>query len=206
MNTQPNNRTDFGQIGREMAREQERIERRKSKPDNSGPFLTSVVLWAVLAFAGFYADSTQLLGWLVVGVILVAFIAGIVWRPLRSGASPAIVYVVPLWGIVARLDRVATCRALRTAKIYTDADKTKTIPATTWHANGDTFVYFDGGGLAGMNPDHLRDLLTQNARVWRCRSFAVSEDRENPGRITVQLSSHETVRTTLDRAITGVIA
>lgn len=205
MNDQ-NNGTDFGQIGREMAREQERIEKRKSTPDNGGPFLTSIVLWAVLAFAGFYADSTQLLGWLVVGVILVAFIAGIVWRPLRSGASPAIVYIVPIWGIVARLDRVSTCAKLRIAKIYANPDKTKTIPATTWKAGGDTFVRFDGGGEAGMNPDHIHDLLVQNARVWRARSFAISEDRENPGVITLQLSRSDVVRTALDDAITGVIA
>ncbi|NEG90638.1 hypothetical protein, partial [Bifidobacterium aerophilum] len=136
---QNNNRTDFAQIGREMAREQERIEKRKSKPDNSGPVLISI-LWAVLAAVGFYADQTQLFGWLIVGVILIAFIAGIFWRPLRAGDSPAIVYAVPIWGIVARHDRASTCAKLRTAKIYTNPDKTRVIPATTWKANGDTFV------------------------------------------------------------------
>lgn len=205
MNNQNNNRTDFSQIGREMAREQERIEKRKSKPDNGGPFLFTI-LWVVLSAIGFYADQTRFFGWLVVGVILIAFVAGIFWRPLRSGASPAIVYVVPIWGIVARLDRVSTCAKLRTAKIYTNADKTRVIPATTWKAHGDTFVRFDGGGEAGMNPDHIHDLLVQNARVWRARSFAISENRENPGVITLQLSRSDTVHTVLDDAITGVIA
>ncbi|NMM99372.1 hypothetical protein [Bifidobacterium olomucense] len=203
---QQNNNTDFGQIGREMAREQARIEKRRSRPETGTAFMTSIIMWAVIIAAGFVVTDNDLAGWIAVAVVVIVFLAGIFWRPLRSGFAPVIVTVVPIWGMVARLDRVSTCVKLRKAKIYTDPDKTKVIPATTWKASGDIFVKFNGAGESGMNPDRIHDRLVEDARVWGARSFAISEDRENPGVITLQLSRAAAVHTSLDDAITGVIA
>ena len=196
---------DARQLARETARAQKQLEDKKKTPDYGNAFVLSVLLPVALVGIAFITGNDTI-GWMLAGLVAVLVIAGIFWRPLRSGVSPAIVYVVPIWGMVVRIDRVTTCKALRTAKIYNDEDKTAVIPATTWRKDGDTYVKFDGGGQAGMNPDHLKDLLQQNARVWRCRSFAISEDAKNPGLITLQLSPGETVRTSLDRPITGVVA
>lgn len=195
---------DARQLACETARAQKQLEDKKKAPDYGNAFALSILLPTALIGLPFIT-GTDTIGWVVAGLVAVLVIAGIFWRPLRSGASPAIVYMMPIWGMIARIDRVSTCKALRTAKIYNDEDKTATIPATTWKKDGDTYVRFDGGGQAGMNPGHIGELLTQNARVWRCRSFAISEDRENPGVITLQLSRSDTVHTVLDDAITGVI-
>ncbi|MBS6623270.1 hypothetical protein NUU00_10050 (plasmid) [Bifidobacterium breve] len=185
--------------------DQQKIEERKQSPDYGTAFALSILLPAALIAVLFMAGY-KTIGWGLTALVAALFVVGIFWRPIRSGASPAIVYMVPVWGMVARADRVDTCAALRTAKIYNDPDKTHVIPATTWKQRGDTYVFFDGGGEAGMAPDHLKELLQLNARVWRCRSFAISEDSKRPGRITLQLSPGETVQTALDRPITGVVA
>lgn len=201
-----NQQPDYRQIGREMEREKARVEQRNSRPDTSAAFVLSVILWAAAALVGFVVTDRGVAGWVVVAIAVVLVIAGIFYRPLRSGLSPAITVLVPLWGFVARCDRVSTCAKLRKARVYTDPDKTKAIPATTWHKNHDTFVKFDGGGELGMSPDHIRELLERDARVWRARSFAVSEDPERPGMITVQLSKEAAVHTALDDPIEGVVA
>lgn len=174
-------------------------------PDWTVALATSILLPAAL-IAMCFAIGIDEIGWALSVLVVLLVVAGIVWRPLRSGLTLAIVSLVPIWGLVARLDRIATCKALRTAKIYTDPDSTHVIPATTWKMDGDTFVRFDGGGQPGMAPEHIKELLQQNARVWRCRSFAISEDAQNPGLITMQLSRRPAVRTVLDRPLTGVVA
>lgn len=194
---------DFQRVGREAAKAQQQIEARK-KPDRSTAFVLTLI-WVVAGFLAFNLNAAPI-GWMIVVVAVALVIAGIFWRPLRSGDSPIIVYAVPVWGIVAQFDRVGTSQKLRVAKIYNAEDKTKTLPATTYKQHGDTFVRFDGGGEAGMNPDHIKELLEQNACVWRCRSFAVSEDPVKPGKLTLQLSLGDAVRTELDNAITGVVA
>lgn len=185
--------------------DQQKIEERKQSPDYGTAFALSILLPAALIAVPFIAGY-KTIGWAVASFATVLFVVGIFWRPFRSGDSPAIVYMVPVWGMVARSDRVTTCNTLRIAKIYNDSDQTATIPATTWKKHGDTYVRFDGGGQAGMAPDHIKELLEQNARVWRCKAFAISEDSKRPGKITLQLSPGETVQTALDRPITGVIA
>ncbi len=197
---------DYRRIGREMAQEKARMEQRACRPDTSAALVLSVILWTAAALIGFVATDRGIAGWIVVAIVAALVIAGIFYRPLRSGLSPAITVLVPLWGFVARCDRVSTCAKLRKARIYTDPDKTKTIPATTWHKNHDTFVKFDGGGEPGMSPDHVRELLKKDARVWKARSFTVSEDSERPGLITLQLSKAATVHTMLDDPIKGTIA
>jgi len=197
---------DYQRIGREMAREKARIEQRASRPDTSAALVSSVILWTAAALVGFVATDHGFAGWIVTAIAAAFVVAGIFYRPLRSGLSPAITMFVPLWGGVARCDRVNTCARLRKARIYTDPDKTRTIPATTWRKHGDTFVEFDGGGEPGMSPDHISELLARDARVWRCRSFAVSEDPDRPGLITLQLSKGATVHTILDDPIMGTIA
>lgn len=174
-------------------------------PDCGVAFATSILLPAALIVACFVI-GVDAMGWALSAVTILLIVAGIGWRPLRSGLTPSIVLLVPIWGLVARLDRIATCNALRVAKIYADPDKTRTIPATTWRKNGDVFVRFDGGGQPGMSPAHLNELLQQNARVWRCRSFAISEDSEHVGRFTLQLSPKDTVQTMLDQPIIGVVS
>jgi len=196
---------DYRRIGREMAHEQARMEQR-SRPDTSAALVSSVILWAAAALVGFFATDRGFVGWIVIAIAAAFVVVGIFYRPLRSGLSPAIIMLVPLWGVVARCDRVGTCAKLRKAGIYKDPDKTKTIPATTWRKHGDTFVEFDGGGEPGMSPDHISELLAKDARIWRARSFAVSEDPDRPGLVTVQLSKAATVHTILDDPIMGAIA
>ena len=194
---------DFQRVGCETAKAQQQIEARK-KPDRGTAFVFTLI-WVVAGFLAFNLNAAPI-GWLIVVVAVALVIAGIFWRPLRSGDSPVIVYAVPVWGIVAQFDRVSTSQKLRVAKIYNAEDKTKTLPATTYNRNGDTFVRFDGGGEAGMNPEHIKELLEQNARVWRCRSFAVSEDPSSPGRMTLQLGKGDAVHTELDNAIIGTVS
>lgn len=174
-------------------------------PDWGIALATSILLPAALIVMCF-AIGIDMMGWVLSVVAILLAVAGICWRPFRSGLTPSIVLLVPIWGLVARLDRIATCKALRVAKIYTDPDGARTIPATTWRKNGDVFVRFDGGGQPGMSPAHLNELLQQNARVWRCRSFAISEDSKHVGRFTLQLSPKNTVQTTLDQPIIGVVS
>lgn len=195
--------SELKKIGQETAKAQAKQEAKKNQPDVSGTVGLTLVWLAVIVLP--FMLHADIIGWLALAVAVILLVAGIFWKPLRSGMSNALVGLVPLWGIVARFDRVNTCSKLRRAEIYTDEDKTKTIPATTYKRDGDTFVRFDGGGESGMNPDHLRELLTQNARVWRCRSFAISEDSANPGLFTVQLSTSPTVKTALDNAVIGIL-
>lgn len=197
---------DYRRIGREMAREKARMEQRASRPDTSAALMFSVILWAAATIVGFVATDHGFAGWIVAGIEAAFVIAGIFWRQLRSGLSSSITVIVPLWGFVARCDRVRTCAKLRKAGIYKDPDRTRTIPATTWRKNHDIYVKFDGGGESGMSPDHIKELLRKDARVWRARSFAVSEDPEWPGMITVQLSKAAIVHMVLDDPIEGVVA
>ena len=174
-----------------------------TKPDTTAPFVFSA-FWLVGGII-LYFSVKPIWFWLYVVLVAALVVAGIFFRSFRSGMSPWIVQVVPLWGIVARLDQVSTCEKLRKARIYVDDDPTKTIPATTRKEHKDTFVRFNGGGEPDMDPNHLRDLLSKNARVWRCKSFAISEDKDRPGVFTIQLSPAKTVHTELDDPVIGVV-
>lgn len=148
-------------------------------------------------------------GYIVGGLAGVLIITGFFAHPLRSGLSPAIVQLIPFWGIVARRDRINTCRRLRTAEIYTTGDTAATIPATTsctrgTHGSRTYTVAFNGSGQANMGPDRIRRQLELNCRVWGCRSFAFQEDDKHPGRYTIQLSTSDHVRTVLDSPILGI--
>ena len=147
---------------------------------------------------------------LIGGIAGALIVAGMFCRPMRSGLSPTIVQLIPFWGIIARLDRISTCRKLRAAGIYTDDDTAATIPATTSRERdrqgARTYtVVFNGAGQPGMSPDRIRRQLEMNCRVWGCRSFAFQEDDNRPGRYTVQLSTSDHVRTTLDAPVIGVL-
>lgn len=189
-------------LARDLAAEQERRERAK-RPDY-GLALAGTLLWLLAVAVALLADAAALaVVVLVVAGLLV--VAGAFWRPLRSGLTPQWTMLVPLWGLVARWDRVSTCAKLRTAGIYTDPNPRHTIPATTYRRAGDRFVQFDGRGQAGMDPVTIDAILAKQARVWSSRSYAISEDPAHPGRFTVQLSKADHIRTALDSAITGVV-
>ena len=171
--------------------------------------ITASVCWALtigmLLFLGL-----DVAGYIIGGVAGLLILTGIFWRPLRSGLSPAIVQLVPLWGIVAWADRVRTCRKLRAAGIYMNDDTATTIPATTRckrdrQAIKTYTVVFDGGGQPGMSPERIQRQLELNCRVWKCRSFAFQEDSNRPGRYVIQLSTADHVRTTLDDPVIGVL-
>ena len=131
-------------------------------------------------------------------------VAGAFCRALRSGLSPAIVQVIPIWGIVARLDRIATCKKLHRAGIYTDKVASHTIPATTIHCRNRkerTYtVMFNGAGEPDMDPGRIDTLLTRNVRVWGCRSFNLQEDATRPGRYTIRMSTTDHVSGSLDES------
>lgn len=171
--------------------------------------VTASACWAltigILLFLGL-----DVAGYIVGGVAGLLILVGAFWRPLRSGLSPAIVQMVPLWGIVAWADRVGTCRKLRAAGIYMNDDTTATIPATTSRkrdrqAIRTYTVAFNGTGQAGMSPERIRRQLELNCRVWGCKSFAFQENDKHPGRYTIQLSTSDHVRTTLDAPVVGVL-
>ena len=89
---------DYQRIGREMAREKARIEQRASRPDTSAALVSSVILWTAAALVGFVATDHGFAGWIVTAIAAAFVVAGIFYRPLRSGLSPAITMFVPLWG------------------------------------------------------------------------------------------------------------
>lgn len=195
---------ELKKVGREAAKASAKLEQKKEKPDYLGAIAATLV-WLVAIFMLMVGNAPSVA--ILVAVAAVALIvAGCFWRPLRSGYTGWWVAMVPVWGIVARSDQISTCKALRRAGIYTDDDKTKTIPATTYKRGSDVFVQFDGNGEAGMSPEALRELLSTNARVWGCRSFAISEEVAHPGRWTIQLSPHDHVDNPLDHAVIGVVA
>lgn len=180
-----------------------RDDRKPQKPGYEIALIGSLV-WLLAGLLLFVLDELLML--VLLGVLVVVLlVAGAVWRPMRAGDSPSVTALVPLWGLVARWDRIRTCERLRRARILNDSDPTVTIPATTWHADGDTFVRFDGAGRQGMGPEHIAKLLGEECRVWKCRSFAVSEDEDNPGLYTMQLSRADHVTTELDRPLVGVL-
>lgn len=171
--------------------------------------ITASVCWGI-AIGLLLLLGLDVAGYVVGGIAGLLILAGIFWRPLRSGLSPEIVHLAPIWGIVARLDRISTCYRLRTAGIYTSDDATATIPATTSsrrdrQAVRTYTVIFNGAGQAGMSPDRIRRQLELNCRVWGCRSFAFQEDDKRPGRYVIQLSTSAHVRTTLDSPVVGVL-
>lgn len=189
-------------LARDLAAEQEKRERAK-KPDYAIA-LAGTLLWVLAVAVALLADAAALAVVVLVAAALLV-VAGAFWRPLRSGLTPQWTALVPLWGLIARWDRVRTCTRLRTAGIYTDKNPRRTIPATTYRRAGDTFVQFDGHGQAGMDPATIDAILEKQARVWSSRSYAVSEDPDRPGRFTLQLSKADHIRTALDSAITGVV-
>lgn len=177
-------------------------------PERTSPSMTIAVVgscsWVVVAVVLFVV-KLEPLAYGIIALAVVLVIAGFFCGPMGSGLSFGWTALIPVWGLVARADRIRTCGKLRDAKIFLSDDPAATIPAHTYKRNKDVFVQFDGGGLSDMNPEHLRELLVRNARVWRCRSFAISEESERPGLFTIQLSKNSTVTTLLDRPITGVV-
>lgn len=139
-------------------------------------------------------------------VALLIVLVSVVYRPLRSRMSGGWVAFVPVDGLIARGNQIRTCEKLRRAGIYRPDKPTDTIPAHTSHKRGETIVQFDGSGEAGMSPDHLAKILTENARVWGARSFAIVEDDARPGRYTVTLYKSAVAPSALDDAIVGVVS
>lgn len=193
---------EYKQIGKETAKQTQKLENKK--PDYTAPLLGSL-LWVVAIIALLVAHMQgAAIAVAVVGGFLA--ITALIYMPMRSSISGAWVFFIPLTGLIARLSQISTCGKLRRAGIYRPDKPTDTIPAHTSHEHGATVVRFDGSGEAGMSPDHLAKILTENARVWGARSFAIVEDDERPGRYTVTLYKMATAPSTLDDAIVGVVS
>lgn len=159
--------------------------------------LAPVVLWV-------YDLHTAAIAVGAVAVLLA--VASLCWRPLRSAMSGGWVAMIPLGGILARLNQIRTCAALERAGIYKRCKPTATIPAHTVHRRSCTTVRLDGSGEAGMSPEKLAKRLAENARVWGARSYSISEDAARPGRYTLRLYRSEVAPSVLDTDIVGTVA
>lgn len=164
------------------------------------------LLW-VLAAILLYLLGLREACWAVVAVALVLVALGLFVPYLRRGDSLPVVYMVPVWGLVARGQRVRTSHALRRVHLYMPERPTQTIPAHTAHKRGGTVVItFDGSGQPGMSPERIAEIMAREARYWGARSYSVVENPARPGFYTVTLYRSATPPSGLDDAVVGVVA
>lgn len=192
---------EYKQIGKETAKQTQKLENKK--PDYTAPLLGSL-LWVVAIIALLVAHmQTAAITVAVVAVLLA--VTALIWKPMHSTVSGSWVYFMPLTGMYARMNQIDTCKKLQKAGAYKPDKPTDAIPAHTRHKQGATIVEFDGSGEAGMSPENLAKILTENARVWGARSFAIVEDDARPGRYSVTLYKTATAPSALDNAIVGEV-
>lgn len=178
--------------------------RTPAKPDYAMATVGSL-LW-VVAVAALWVYGLHTAAVAVGAVAVLLAVTSLCWRPLRSAMSGGWVAMIPLGGILARLNQIRTCAALERAGIYKRCKPTATIPAHTVHRRSCTTVRLDGSGEAGMSPEKLAKRLAENARVWGARSYSISEDAARPGRYTLRLYRAEVAPSALDTDIVGTVA
>lgn len=178
--------------------------RTPSRPDCAIAMVCSLLWLLAVAVLWVYDLHTAAIAVGVVAVLLA--VTALCWRPMRSAMSGAWVALVPLGGVLARANQIATCDALERAGIYKRRKPTATIPAHTVRRRSCTTVRFDGAGEAGMSPEKLAKRLTENARVWGARSYSITEDAARPGRYTLRLYRAEVAPSALDTDIVGTVA
>lgn len=178
--------------------------RTPSRPDCAMAMVCSLLWVMAVAVLWVYDLHTAAVAVGVVAVLLA--VTSLCWRPMRSTMSGAWVVMIPLGGILARLNQIRTCDALERAAIYKRRKLTATIPAHTSRRRSCTTVRFDGSGEAGMSPEKLAKRLAENARVWGARSYSITEDAGRPGRYTLRLYRYEVAPSALDTDIVGTVA
>lgn len=167
--------------------------------------LTATACWLmsvpILVAVG-YADWAIAVGMVIATLLLL----GVFCPALRSGSSPRVIWLLPLWGVVACTDRLRTSRKLRLSGILDTDASDGPIPASTSTLRTDDgtrllVVRFDGRGLPGMTPTRIDDLLSRNISVWGCRSHRLSEDARRPGLFTITMSKGDHVPSPLDMPV-----
>lgn len=88
--------SELKKIGQETAKAQAKQEAKKNQPDVSGTVGLTLVWLAVIVLP--FMLHADIIGWLALAVAVILLVAGIFWKPLRSGMSNALVGLVPLWG------------------------------------------------------------------------------------------------------------
>lgn len=185
-------------------RQPSRPVQQPQKPGYMGAAM-GTFLWLVAA-AVLYAFGLREACWAVLAVAAVLFLVGCFVPYLRRGDSLPVVYLVPVWGLVARHQRVKTTHDLERVRLLRRERPTQTIPAHTARKRGGTTVLtFDGSGQPGMSPEHIGQIMEQEARFWGARSFTVDEDEQHPGRYTVMLYRSATPPSELDVDVVGVV-